>query len=358
MIMGGAMERMNKMKDPVCMILVQLFAMGMLLLSKISLNEGMFVFTLLVYRNIIGFIFLIPFALYFERDLRNKLSWTAIVWIFINALLSIPAALGFYYYGLRDTTATYSLNFLNLIPIGTFLFAVFFRLEKLDLRKTSGKVKLGGTLLCVGGAMVVSLYKGKTFHIWSSHNDHVSIHEPVKKHNWTRGTLFLIASCLCYSFWFLAQAKLFKAFQSKYSATMLMALFGCLQSLILGISINREKSTWKLGWNLQLLTFFYSGILNSGATFCLISWVIARRDPTYPPMFNPLAILFTMIIEFFCMGQELSIGSLLGMLMIIGGLYAFLWGKGKEVVKASEDKDVRPNIESSIEVQVSSSEAR
>ncbi|KAH7692634.1 WAT1-related protein [Dioscorea alata] len=353
------MERINRLKDPICIIFVQLFAMGMLLLSKISLNQGMFVFTLLVYRNFVGFIFLIPFSLYFERDLRNRLSWKAIFWIFITALLWIPVALGLYYYGLKDTTATYSSNFLNLIPIGTFIFAVIFRLEKLGLRKTSGKVKLGGTLLCVAGAMVLSLYKGKTFYIWSSHKNHVNTTVLVKKkHNWTRGTLFLVASCLGYSFWFLAQAKLSTIFQAKYSATMLVGLFGSLQSLIAGISINREKSTWKLGWNFQLLTIFYSGILSTGATFCLLSYVIARRGPTYPSMFNPLAITFTMIIESFFMGQELSVGSLLGMVMIIGGLYAFLWGKEKEAVKASEDKDVCPDIESSIEEQVSYGETK
>lgn len=146
---------------------------------------------------------------------------------------------------------------------------------------------------------MLSLYKGKTFHIWSSHKNHVNTTVLVKKkHNWTRGTLFLIASCLGYSFWFLAQVKIFfnhmiwlyinfiyfhvslsiyiyfvdyiinnkmqaklsTVFQAKYSATMLVGLFGGLQSLIVGISINREKSTWKLGWNLQLLTIFYSVI--------------------------------------------------------------------------------------------------
>lgn len=49
-------------------------------------------------------------------------------------------------------------------------------------------------------------------------------------------------------------------------------------------------------------------MLSTGATFCLLSYVIARRGPTYPSMFNPLAITFTMIIESLFMGQELSIG--------------------------------------------------
>jgi len=36
-------------------------------------------------------------------------------------------ALGLFYYGLRDTTATYSVNFLNLVPILTFLASIIFR---------------------------------------------------------------------------------------------------------------------------------------------------------------------------------------------------------------------------------------
>jgi len=32
-----------------------------------------------------------------------------------------------YYYGIRDTSATYALNFLNLIPICTFLTAILCR---------------------------------------------------------------------------------------------------------------------------------------------------------------------------------------------------------------------------------------
>ncbi|VFQ58237.1 unnamed protein product [Cuscuta campestris] len=36
-------------------------------------------------------------------------------------------AIGLFYYGLRDTTATYATNFLNLIPIATFILSLIFR---------------------------------------------------------------------------------------------------------------------------------------------------------------------------------------------------------------------------------------
>ena len=33
-------------------------------------------------------------------------------------------ALGLFYYGLRDTNATYAISFLNLIPMVTFVFSI------------------------------------------------------------------------------------------------------------------------------------------------------------------------------------------------------------------------------------------
>ncbi|XP_073013083.1 WAT1-related protein At1g09380-like [Typha latifolia] len=326
---------MENLLLPLSMILVQLFTMGMLLLSKIALNKGMQPFVLLGYRNIIGVAFVAPFAFFLEREMRKKLNWLTCMWIFINAACGIIMALGLYYYGLRDTSAAYSVNFLNLIPVVTFIIAVIIRVERLGLGSKEGKVKIIGTILCVGGTMVVSLYKGKSLHIWPTHllKNHGEITSEIIHHNWLRGTLLLVASCLGYAFWFITQVKLFKIFSSKYWTTMLTCVAGSFQAIIIGVIINREKSTWALSWNMQLFTIIYSGILNTGATFCLVSWAIARRGPTYPSMFNSLSVIFTTIIDSILMGPDITIGSLLGTCLIIGGLYAFLWGKGKELQK-------------------------
>lgn len=39
----------------------------------------------------------------------------------------IIMAMGFFYYGLKDTSATYATNFLNLVPIVTFIFSTVSR---------------------------------------------------------------------------------------------------------------------------------------------------------------------------------------------------------------------------------------
>ncbi|XP_020250216.1 WAT1-related protein At4g08300-like isoform X2 [Asparagus officinalis] len=278
--MAGERFCSENLKAPLSMIMVQVFTTAMLLLSKVVLTQGIFVFALLAYRHVVAAIFVAPFAFFFEREMWKKLTWRAMMWIFINALFGISLAMGMYFYGLRDTMAGYSSNFLNLIPILTFFFAVVVRIEKLGLDSKGGRVKVIGTVLCVGGAMIVSLYKGKVLHIWPSHMiiHQESAEESAQVHNMLRGTLLLLGSCTSYACWFIFQ-----------------------------------------------------GVFSTGAMFCLASWVISKKGPIYPPMFNSLSVVFTTILESVFMGQDITVGNLIGMFMIIGGLHAFLWGKEKEL---------------------------
>lgn len=56
--------------------------------------------------------------------------------------------------------------------------------------------------------------------------------------------------------------------------------------------------------------FFFNlqGVLTTGVSFCLIQWVVAHRGPTYPPMFNPLLLVFVAILESLFVGEELFVG--------------------------------------------------
>ncbi|RDX63098.1 WAT1-related protein, partial [Mucuna pruriens] len=239
--------------------------------------------------------------------------------------------MGLFYYGLRDTSATYSVNFLSLVPIFTFIISIICRMEKVGLQTWRSKVKTVGAILCVGGALTTSLYKGKEFYIGqsSSHHSHSTTVE-ASKINMLRGTLFLLASCFSYTAWFIVQVKLLEIFPFKYWGTMLTCIIASIQATIVGICLDCRKVTWSLKWNLQLMTIIYSGALATAATFCLISWAIAIKGPTYPTMFNPLALIFVAISEAILLGEPIRLGILLGMVLILIGLYCFLWGKGKE----------------------------
>ncbi|GFP94322.1 wat1-related protein at1g09380 [Phtheirospermum japonicum] len=317
---------------PLGMLVVQLITAGLQILSRVILSEGTFIFALITYRHVVAALSIVPFALYFERGAVKKLTFAAFFWLFMVALTGISMAMGLFYYGLKDTSATYATNFLNLIPVFTFLFATIFRIEKLGLGTKAGKIKTVGAMLCLAGALTIALYKGQSFHL-SHYYKHDSI-QITAKLNKTRGTVSLIASCLSYGLWFILQVKLFKVFPYKYWATLLTCIIGSAQAAVIGLCLDREPSSWRLGLNLQLVTIIYSGILATAATFSLISWAITQRGPTYPSMFNPLALILIAILEALILGEEISVGSLIGMALIIVGLYSFLWGKNKDIKAA------------------------
>ncbi|KAH0691647.1 hypothetical protein KY289_019005 [Solanum tuberosum] len=329
--MKKMMEIKKKLKGSnvlIGMLTVQVIATGLQLLSKVILSHGTFVFALMTYRHVVATLCIAPFALIWERDsLMKKVTWSVLFWLFMIALTGIIMAMGLFYYGLKETSATYATNFLNLIPIVTFFFSTVSRVEKLRLKTRLGKIKLLGAMLCLAGALTITLYKGKAFYISHHHKYQNSSNDHEHK---LRGTIFLMCSCMSYGCWFLIQSKVSKVFPYKYSATFIISIIATIQSAIIGLSVDRRKASWKLGLNMQLITIFYSGTLATAATLCIISWAVAKRGPTYPSMFNPLSLIFVAIAEAFFLGQEISIGSLLGMFLIIVGLYSFLRAKSKE----------------------------
>ncbi|KAF4398876.1 hypothetical protein G4B88_023470 [Cannabis sativa] len=251
---------------------------GMQLLSRIILVKGTFVFALITYRNVVAAICVAPLAYYFE-----------------------------------------------------------IRMERLRLGSKEGKVKTIGALLCVSGALLTALYKGNEFFISNHHSDH---HSPIiitPHHHWTRGTIMLLASTLAYSSWFIVQVKLQKQLPFVYLSTMLTCILSSFQSVILGLCLNTDSIAWSLGWNLQLVTIIYSGILATAVNLCLLSWAISVQGPTYPPMFNPLALIFVAFLEALTLGEPITVGTLIGVVLIIFGLYSFLWGKRKEMQRVKEE---------------------
>uniref|UniRef100_A0A0D9XI08 WAT1-related protein n=1 Tax=Leersia perrieri TaxID=77586 RepID=A0A0D9XI08_9ORYZ len=289
---GGGSSPAESVMLPASMVLVQLFCIVLVLLSKLALSTGMRPFVLLAYRNLVGAVAVAPFAFIFEW--KNRKFPSIVEWVILS--------MGLYYYGLRSTSATYSVIFLNMIPIVTSVIAIIFRAEKLVLTNWAGKIKLFGIITCVGGTMIV---------------------------------------------------RLAKVFPSRYWATTLTCLSGSLQAFVIGILISPTKSAWILKWDLQLLTVIYSliglrpdimytfhqGVFNTGVSFVLMSWAVKHRGPIYPSMFNSLSLVAMVIMDSVLFGTNIFVGSILGTSFIIVGLYAFLWGKGKELKQAAEGQN-------------------
>ncbi|XP_022637386.1 WAT1-related protein At5g64700-like isoform X2 [Vigna radiata var. radiata] len=304
------------------MFVVQVVMTGMQLLSRVILVQGTFIGALIVYRHLVAALCVAPFALYLERGKPKKFNCEVWCWLFVNALTGMTMAQGLFYYGLRDTSAAYSMSLLNLVPIITFFTSIILRMEKLKWETWVGKAKSVGSILCVGGASLSSVYKGKEFFL--GHHIHPTHQTAPHKTHILHGTIFLVCSCFSYTAWFIAQ----------YWGTMLACILAAIQAAAVGVCLDSSKAAWRLEWNLQLITIVYSGALATAATFCIISWAIRMKGPTYPPMFNPLSLIFVAFSEALILGQPLGVGTLGGMVLIIMGLYFFLWGKSNETHNA------------------------
>ncbi|KAG2701291.1 hypothetical protein I3760_06G037900 [Carya illinoinensis] len=338
------MERVKKWfagsKVGAAMIMVQLFVTGMQLLMRAMLGEGTFVFKYIAYRSAVAAICVAPLAFYFERGSPKKFKWSVWFWLFLNALVGITMCMGLYAYGLRDTTATYGTTFFNLVPISAFLFSILAGIEKLGLNTRPGRLKAMGAIVCVAGVLIASLCDGKAFHIrYLSPHSRWAHHAKSSKDHWVRGNLLLTGFCLSMGAWFVVQVKLLKVFPFKYCAIMLTCVIATIQATVIGVCADRSKDAWKLRWKLELLTIVYSGALNTAASFCLVAWASTIRGPTYPPIFNPLSQILVTMLESVIFGEEITLGIIVGMIVIIIGLYSFLWGKNMEMERDSLDQN-------------------
>ncbi|WVY90659.1 hypothetical protein V8G54_036173 [Vigna mungo] len=97
--------------------------------------------------------------------------------------------------------------------------------------------------------------------------------------------------------------QLLKVFPLRYWGTMLSCVIAAIQAGILGVCIDSSKAAWRLEWNVEL------GALATAATFCIISWAIRMKGPTYPSMFNPLSLIFVAFSEALVLGQPLTFGT-------------------------------------------------
>ncbi|XP_022725096.1 WAT1-related protein At4g08290-like [Durio zibethinus] len=76
-------------------------------------------------------------------------------------------------------------------------------MEKLSFGTMSGKAKVFGTLMGIGGAMLFTFYKGGQVNIWRTHINLLNHHGAPSSHpgfsHTLLGTLLAVASCISYT---------------------------------------------------------------------------------------------------------------------------------------------------------------
>ncbi|CAH1444063.1 unnamed protein product [Lactuca virosa] len=88
---------------------------------------------------------------------------------------------------------------------------------------------------------------------------------------------------------------------------------------------------WSLVPAIRAVSCIYSGVVCSGIGVCMMSWCIDKKGPLFVSVFSPLLLVIVAALSWVLLREKLCIGTLLGSLLIVMGLYCVLWGKTKEI---------------------------
>ncbi|KAH7281967.1 hypothetical protein KP509_35G005600 [Ceratopteris richardii] len=338
------------------LLLVQAGMSGYQIITRVALTGGMSLFTFAVYRGAIGLCFLIPAAFFLERNKRPPLTWKLLGHFFVLGLTGVFLSQAFFLEGLTYTSPTFAAAIQNSIPAITFIIAVALGQERVHVKRFDGLAKIMGTLLCVIGATIMVFYKGATLvkgdesdgsnadsssaliasildFAFAQPNDPLAENYSELLHgskSWQIGAFFLMGMCIAFSFWLVIQSPVIKQYPARLSVTAFTSFFGTLQLLVLALCIERNPSKWILTEAPEVLSVLYAGLVVSGLVFSLQMWCVQKGGAVLTAVYQPAQTIIVAILTFLFLREDFFLGSLVGGLLIIGGLYLVTWGQGKE----------------------------
>ncbi|KAF0895416.1 hypothetical protein E2562_012425 [Oryza meyeriana var. granulata] len=308
---------MGSWKPTLTMVGVVVVFAVMNTLTKMAFNEGMHTTVLITLRQLIAILFLAPIAYFRERKTRPKLTAEILVYLFFSAVLGASLTQWLFFLGLQYTSATFACAFINMTPIFTFLVALPYGLEKVDLKTGAGIAKVGGTVLGFSGAMILALFQGPSLTklrsaAGSSTVSSSSFSSPPMAvgHRWAMGSVALLGGSACWSLWFILQSRIAKKYPALYSGTALMFLLSFLQMAAVALAIDRVSlSPWILTTKLQIITVLFVGIVGSGIGFLAMSWCVEQRGPVFTTAFTPLIQIIAAAINVIVLHEQLHLGT-------------------------------------------------
>ncbi|KAG6470302.1 hypothetical protein ZIOFF_071367 [Zingiber officinale] len=287
----------EKVQLHVAMLALQFGYAGFHVVSRAALNMGISKVVFPVYRNIIALILLVPFAYFLEKKDRPPMTLSFLTQFFLLALCGI---------------------------------------EKVQLNRRDGIAKVAGTLACVGGATIITLYKGPSIFSPMALNS-VAAPAMAEGKNWTLGCVYLIGHCLSWSGWLVLQKPVLMKYPARLSVTSYTCFFGVIQFLIIAAFIERDADAWAFHSGGELFTILYAGFVASGVAFAVQTWCIDRGGPVFVAVYQPVQTLVVAIMASIALGEQFYLGGIIGAIFIIAGLYLVLWGKSEERTFATKE---------------------
>uniref|UniRef100_A0A0A9DP27 WAT1-related protein n=1 Tax=Arundo donax TaxID=35708 RepID=A0A0A9DP27_ARUDO len=316
---------MQGYKPLAAMVVTQCIYAAMALWAKAVFTRGMSPMVFVVYRQAVATVVLVPIVIVANRRKMKEMMSPGMVGfslVFVASLIGATVNQFLYYQGVNLGSSSMATAMTNLIPAITFVMAASVGLEKGEIRRPRSLAKIFGTVVCVGGAMAMAFFKGPKL----LGDLAILLHSPSVS-RWVMGVLFLVGSSSCWSLWLILQVPICKSYVDPLTLSAWMCLLSTLQSVLLVSFLLPDPGAWRIRSLFELSCCLFAGVFGSGVTFYLQSWCISVRGPLYSAMFNPLCTVITTVLAAAVLREELHVGSLLGAVAVVAGLYIVLWGK-------------------------------
>ncbi|KAJ9564811.1 hypothetical protein OSB04_000777 [Centaurea solstitialis] len=314
------------------MVMITCLDMASLTIVKAAQNGGLKSIVYIVYHNALGTLILFPFfILHIFRNVgRPPLGLRLLFRFFILGLVGLCLLQVLEYVGISYSSPTMASAIGNLIPVHTFLLAVVFRMEKIDVKSSSSRAKLLGTIIAISGAMVFTLYQGpEIFTIARSAktSNRLFISQPS---NWVLGGLLLTIAGICGAIWNVLQTATAREYPDQVTIVFFNCLFGTIQCVALSLFLEPNPSSWILQPGIGMVAVVFGAVYLTAFRSTATTWCLGKKGPVFVTMFSPFSIVIAVILGVIFLGDSLYLGSAIGAVIVAAGFYAVMWGVAKE----------------------------
>nr|POE98179.1 wat1-related protein [Quercus suber] len=258
--------------------------------------------------------------------------------------------------GMKYTAATMIDSLLAM----TFILVCLVRLENLNFKSKRTYAKIVGTIVIVGGAMIMTFIKGPGFELMQT--------KAKSNHEQQRGSVKMAVSGVQWGssnssslrhFWKRIWSlpiphKLMIDRGSDEAAarviTIAWALWhnrngmrnggagsrdkgwysGRCNTLSMALAIEKDKAAWAIHRDVKLLAVLYGGIGSTGLASYIQACILKDKGPVFVTAFALISMIMVVVLSSWLLAEKMYMGRIVGDVIIIVGIYVLIWRKGKE----------------------------
>ncbi|KAL9242785.1 hypothetical protein vseg_016751 [Gypsophila vaccaria] len=319
---------------------VQFVFAGNSVLQSYMLSLGINPFSLVIFSTFATFLVLSPISFIFERKQWPKeFSWKLLIQLVLISFSGVTLFQSLFLQGIKLTSPAMATAMPNLAPGLIFLIAWACRLEQVKLSCIYSRVKIVGTILCVIGAVTMSIFQGTNTPAIATATTTTST-SPVAANSppyvvidiqRIAGCLYLMGAVFVLSSNVVLQAQTLGDFPAPMTLCAITSVIGVVITIIVQLLQEHQINTsWPLVSFNDLIRYSLLAGTISGVCVSFNGWAMKKRGPVIVSMFNPISAVISAILSAITLQETISLGSLAGMCIMFIGLYFFLWAKGKE----------------------------